>query len=365
MAEKPKNTTTDTRWYSSAKQATTEFVISTANQLAGLAAIVNGSWGGERDDFAGKSVKLAANIDLSAYANWIPIGNHAIDEANVFAGTFDGCGHVISKLTINRPEKHRQGLFGRISGGKVRNLGVDGVNIKGYTSVGGIVGGADSYSSVSNCYSAGTVSGIRCVGGIAGGVSDNSGIANCYSAAAVSGIDKAGGIAGRVCDNSRVVDCAALNPAVSTSGDKAGRVVGEIEDVRDDALENNVAASMMINKAGNTAWKNKSAEAADGRDISTATVKKDITVGGRFAESNGWMAGSGTLPKFKAVADTHIPEKNFPGSTPEQAMRLEDKYAKLLEKLLPVTDLYSDSGVPVRYIINRPARQEPEQDVQQ
>ena len=51
--------------------------------------------------------KLTADIDLSG-DDWEPMGGHIGNkgtcnpaEANVFSGTFDGQGHVISGLTIN------------------------------------------------------------------------------------------------------------------------------------------------------------------------------------------------------------------------------------------------------------------------
>jgi len=54
------------------------FYISAADDLAELAAIVNGTADGiARDDFSGRTIMLIANIDLSDHAEgegWIPIG---------------------------------------------------------------------------------------------------------------------------------------------------------------------------------------------------------------------------------------------------------------------------------------------------
>jgi TonB family protein len=118
--------TPDTRWYTKKRNAT-EFTISNADELAGLAKIVNGTWGGRpaRDNFSGKTVTLASDIDLSTYDNWTPIGDYATNTANVFSGTFNGGGHVISNLKINRPGVSYQGFFGYIDGGNVKNLRFD------------------------------------------------------------------------------------------------------------------------------------------------------------------------------------------------------------------------------------------------
>ncbi len=63
--------TIDTSWYNTTD---TEFTLTTAAQLAGLAAIVNGKATGiAADDFDGKTIKLGADVDLGGY-DWTPIG---------------------------------------------------------------------------------------------------------------------------------------------------------------------------------------------------------------------------------------------------------------------------------------------------
>ncbi len=57
--------TIDTSWYNTTD---TEFTLTTAAQLAGLAAIVNGKATGiAADDFDGKTIKLGADVDLGGY----------------------------------------------------------------------------------------------------------------------------------------------------------------------------------------------------------------------------------------------------------------------------------------------------------
>src|SRR5690554_2102454 len=56
--------------------------------------------------------KLGADIDLSGYPNWEPIG-----APTPFSGTFSGNGLIITNLTINRPAETFVGLFGRADGG--------------------------------------------------------------------------------------------------------------------------------------------------------------------------------------------------------------------------------------------------------
>ena len=102
--------------------------------------------------------KLIADIDLSKWGNWVPIGgtpafgagtnkyNKAQYGAGAFKGSFDGNGHVISGMTIKvkevtpfMQEKSNDrfyGLFGIIGGATIKNLGLVNYNIDvSYTGV--------------------------------------------------------------------------------------------------------------------------------------------------------------------------------------------------------------------------------------
>jgi uncharacterized protein YjdB len=222
--------TPDTSWYYNNPTATT-FTIYDADQLAGLATLVNNGI----DSFSGKTIILGNNIDLSAYASgegWTPVGIYPY-----FTGTFDGNGKTISNLTINRTSDNYStvGLFGYVggyaSGGTVQNLGIVNASINGGSYVGGIAGSVGSNSSITNCYSTGVISGSSSygyVGGIAGFV-DNSSITDCYSTAAVSGSGNVGGIAGFVWPSSSITDCYSTG-AVSGNGDSVGGIAGHVGD---------------------------------------------------------------------------------------------------------------------------------------
>jgi hypothetical protein len=110
----------DTSWYENNPDAT-EFEISAAEQLAGLAKLVN-RWsdsGGYHYpvDFSGKTITLMNSLDLGG-REWTPIGNF-----NTFNGTFDGGEHTISNLTIINEQGDCAGFFGRIgSRSEIKNL---------------------------------------------------------------------------------------------------------------------------------------------------------------------------------------------------------------------------------------------------
>jgi len=223
---------TETRWYTSNINATS-YTISTADELAGLARIVNGNWrlvsgGPKRDNFYGKTIKLAEDIDLSAYENWVPIGNHAANTDNVFSGMFDGGGHVIRGLKIDRPDIDFQGLFGNISGGRVENLGLDNVDIRGRDRVGGVAAIIKG-SRIVKCHTTGKINAKAMVGGLVGVVSGNSNVSGSYSDATVIGNNNVGGVAGQIISNCNIVNCYSTDTVRGNRG-RIGGIVGTIRD---------------------------------------------------------------------------------------------------------------------------------------
>lgn len=139
---------------------------------------------------------LGTNIDASATGQWhggqgfIPIGN----AGSGFDGTFDGLGHIITGLSINRPSASDVGLFGALgSNGVVRDIGLVSAHIIGKNKVGALVGYL-RVGKVSNAYATGGVS----AAGIAGGLVGDSyigNISNAYASVEVSG-SNAGGLVG-------------------------------------------------------------------------------------------------------------------------------------------------------------------------
>ena len=138
---------TETSWYDPAK---TEFTLVTAEELAGLAQIVNSG----TDTFSGKTVKLGANIDLNNIA-WTPIGTaSAADEkafTRTFNGTFIGTGYTISNLYV--AGSNALGLFGRAgSAAHIEGVTIDGAYVSGNDYVGAVVGyGYLAANCLKNC----------------------------------------------------------------------------------------------------------------------------------------------------------------------------------------------------------------------
>ena len=120
----------NTEWHKN-PDANGVYTITTAEELAGLASLVNDG----TDTFNGKTIVLANDIDLKNL-DWTPIGN----STNAFKGNFDGQNHTISNLKVIQEGKSYVGLFGYTTNGEIKNLKVHNAIVKGRKGVGAIAG---------------------------------------------------------------------------------------------------------------------------------------------------------------------------------------------------------------------------------
>lgn len=136
-----------------------------------------------------------ADIDASATSTWnagagfLPIGNNN----NPFVGFYDGQGHIIDAMFINR-NIPQVALFGHIwTTSTVNNLGVININFTGLGASAGLVG--LHRGTITNCFSTGELHCTDYSGGLAGSQSGGS-ILNCYSSVNVTGTQRVGGLVG-------------------------------------------------------------------------------------------------------------------------------------------------------------------------
>lgn len=264
----------DISWYN---ETTTDFKISSAAQLAGLAYLVNN--GIESFDEY-KSVAITKDINLAGY-EWVPIGT----KEHPFNGTFSGKNYnlgvinTISGICTNDAGNEYVGLFGYMEGtqnsigyavASIQNVIVAESYIQGCRYVGGIVGGMGLSSSVTNCTSyadvtasgegdkseAGGIAGImvrntqtgtfsnienctnfgnvegkkNCVGGIVGNAASGY-VMNCANFGKVKGVSVVGGIIGLntddslECENAYIYNCVNYGK-INGSEQYIGAVVG-------------------------------------------------------------------------------------------------------------------------------------------
>ena len=263
----------DLSWYD---PAATELTISTAEQLAGLAAIVNGTAKAPvttfastepetvHDDFAGKTVKLNGDIDLDNLS-WTPIGRigtTSTDFTYAFRGTFDGQSHTISNLNVSN--SGWAGLFGIAYSAEIKNVNVSGATIKSNRMAGTIVG--QHYGSIYNCHVENAE--ITVVPNAVGDSYDNG--------------DKVGGIVGWIGDNgnNRVLsDCSATNVTIKAYRDVggiAGYVASSTLVKNNTATDYNITVDQRINNYG---YKDTNAGAIMGRINGTVTDENNVFLG--------------------------------------------------------------------------------------
>ena len=212
--------TADISWYTD-HETDTEYRFTTAEQLAGLAQLVNDKTASV--SFEGKTIYLDKDLDLSG-TQWTPIGN-GDNFVRHFAGTFDGQHHKIMNLYhhYTGDELVRNGLFGVVSdGGTLKNLLVIDADIASNDGslLAGILADWVNGGTVENCYTSGKIEnnvGDKFVGGLVGQCTWSTQVKGCASDATVIStesdedhVDTVGGLIGQwenSADSSSITDC--------------------------------------------------------------------------------------------------------------------------------------------------------------
>ncbi|MBR7097802.1 MAG: hypothetical protein IKC59_00160, partial [Clostridia bacterium] len=251
-----------------------KFYIGDANDLRIFSAVSNATdQNGKYDStartsFDGKTVYLAADIDMAGVTDFKPISNHADCTTSGrprFMGSFDGQGHTIKNLKVESSEGN-VGLFGFVLTGvrdniaTIQNLVIDPSCSFAYTGnssdvgVGSLIGGLriEDYTTqsgfsdltltnvgavIKNVKSYANVTSTQYAGGLIGQISHSEGffestvvISDCIYGGTVKGTQGAAGIAfARKVGNFQpmgfdIIGCTVSGNVVS-NGDTAGILV--------------------------------------------------------------------------------------------------------------------------------------------
>ena len=232
-------------------------------------------------------------------SGWDPIDLNAV---------FDGGGHTISSLYINRPNRDEVGLFGDPfgSGVVIRNVGLLSIDVTGGNSVGGLVGDGHGIT-ITGSYTTGGVSGAGSVGGLIGnsfdgevtgsystgtvtgngnyvgglvGESHTDSISNSYASGNVNGQDAVGGLIGYAFGGSVTASFASGN----VNGDAT--VGGLIGDSHTDSISNSYASG---NVNGQDAVGGLIGDAFSGSvtaSFASGNVNGDASVGGLIGDGS-------------------------------------------------------------------------------
>ncbi len=216
------------------------YYISTAEELAGLAEMVNSG-----NALANTDIYLLADLDLAGLP-WTPIGYYPAgayyyDDSVPFSGCFYGGGHVITGLAIGSADapysKHTStGLFGCVANpdedqdAVISGLTIRDAEVYGQGRTGILIGYAWG-ARVEDCQVSGSVSGTSGVGGLAGSFgygSTSMGVKSITRSFSSASVSSTGGDAGGFLGSASSVDvslCGATGDVYSAD-DNVGGFVG-------------------------------------------------------------------------------------------------------------------------------------------
>lgn len=211
----------------------TTITIHNTEEMTLLAQNVNGG-----NTYNGYTFLLATDLVYDGTANnYTAIG---INNTEYFAGTFDGQGHTISGINISA--SGRQGLFGSVSGGTIKNLKLTSstINCTSISYAAGIIACVDNGVTIENCHVSGsvTIGSGNSSGGIVGKTEKGHvSITGCSSGATVSTRSSnacVGGIIGQCGHNGNgsystsvnIAGCLYYGKSLTGSTEMAGGIVG-------------------------------------------------------------------------------------------------------------------------------------------
>ena len=188
---------------------------------------------------------LTADIDLSGYENWEPIGafrslSDAPEDAEIphpdyaFTGSFNGNGHKISNLTVASAQPMGAGLFGCTSGTErgeayIGNFTLENVNVSGCYLVGSVVGLQFMNCKVTDITLQGEnkLTGMQGIGGIVGTGFDL--ISNCSATVDITVMGDDGACAGLIAGGttmSPIENCQAVGGSITAEGNATWAIGG-------------------------------------------------------------------------------------------------------------------------------------------
>lgn len=206
----------ETDWYDASK---TEFTLTTARQLAGLASLVK-----QGNTFSGKTVRLGKDVSLNnddaTYSRSVRWFDGIGSTSAPFSGTFDGNGYKITDMRAEATTSY-SALFLATDGATLQNIQVSGVaKASGYVAA--IVSSAKN-TTIKNCTADVAITALQnYAGGIAAYIDGGTRITGCVSRGTINGADGVGGIVGACQDTASSLTGCVNYGAIAADGSSAG-----------------------------------------------------------------------------------------------------------------------------------------------
>ena len=252
-------------------------LINNCAQLAYLAQQVN-----EGCTYENTYFKLTDDLNLAG-KKWTPIG----EMSGCFSGHFDGNNHDILRLNVDG-SPYYAGLFGRISGGSVKNVNIRSGSVRTDndahdSAAGGIAGHIYDGGRIENCTASVNVSGKSNVGGIVGNVgydnADKSTVSGCSANTSVKGTEH------------KFSNCT-MKGSVTVARNSCGGLVGYLNDNSKGTFEN-CQFKGSIKKDGDSVSNTGIAIGADNSNGNVTFTYCVCTIDNQtYMALNGWEAGN-------------------------------------------------------------------------
>ena len=228
---------------------------------------------------------MMADVDLSDYQEgegWLPLGL----ASSGFTGNFNGKGHKITNLKINRPQKDGQSLFGYSRNAVIDSIVVENASVDGNKYAAVIVSRCENMG-VRFCEVSGRVEGAEYVAGIMG-YGEKCAIIKCKNGAEIKGLGYLAGISG-LNEEGGISECVNTGKVEAISANSLYKYAGGITSL------NNKGTVQKCGNEGSISNKTKYAGgiiglSAEGRILecyNTGDVKGVDRVGGICATASG------------------------------------------------------------------------------
>lgn len=260
----------------------------------------------------GSSFIQTEDLDLSATRQWnggfgfIPLGTARGHFPRGFRGKYNGKGHAIAGLDINRVGMGASGFFATVIGGAIDSLTIQDGHLVCSRGC-GLLAGSIQGTTVRGCHATGAVSGERAVGGLIGSMYEGS-MEGSHAAVAVDATDAMiGGLVG-IFENGSISRSFASGPVHGTS--MVGGLVGMIRvgTIRSSYALGEASGASQIGGLLGVGWHVQASNT-----YSAGRVSGTFPLGGLIGSLVGGQIDSSYWDRQKAALDTGCGGKDSTG----------------------------------------------------